>query len=432
MSPRVLISIVFVLAALPAAAQKQPVQPADFGKWESLGAGRLSPDGGWFAYDINRVNEQRELRVRRTGDDTARVFTFATGATFTGDSKWLGFSIGVSPEESERLTQQKKPVHNRFALLDLTTGDTMSIPAIASFQFSSDGRFVALRGYPPEGRNAADVVVRELATGRLATFGNVSDSEWSDVGALLAFTVQTVSGTGNGVQLYDAATGTLKVLDSSDDRYRGLAWRDEADDLVVLRSVTDSAYRDTTHHVLAWKRLRSASPASLRLDAAAAAGTGEPMRIAEHRPPSWSEDGATVYVGLRPREPKPVAARTAPPNAPDSANGANGQDSAKAGPPEEKASDVQVWHAQDVRIIPMQKSQEQIDLRRTLLAAWHPADGRGQSSDRRSSRSKLPNTAVQIMAMTIQFLKLNSKTLHGVGNFRSAPDGRMWYAKRYE
>jgi dipeptidyl aminopeptidase/acylaminoacyl peptidase len=372
MSQRLFFPILVVLAASPVLAQKQPVQPTDFGQWESLGAGRLSPDGRWFAYDVNRVNEHRELRVRRTSADSSRAFAFASGATFNGDSRWLGFSIGVSPEENERLTQQKQPVHMRFALLDLTTGDTMSVPEIASFRFSNDGRFVALRGYPAEGRTAADVVVRELATGRLATFGNVSEFDWSEAGSLLAFTVQTVSGTGNGLQLYDAVTGTLRVLDSSDDQYRGLAWREDADDLAVLRTVADSTFRDTTHHVLAWKRLRSASPSAFHLDPVSAQGLPAGMRIAEHRAITWSDDGAIVYIGLRPRDerkPKPAAPVA------DSAN-ANGQDTTKAKPTEEKISDVQVWHAQDVRIIPMQKSQEQTDLRRTLLAAWHTADGR--------------------------------------------------------
>ena len=32
---------------------------------------------------------------------------------------------------------------------------------------------------------------------------------------------------------------------------------------------------------------------------------------------------------------------------------------------------MQVWHASDVRIMPMQKVQEQQDLRRTLLTVWH-------------------------------------------------------------
>jgi dipeptidyl aminopeptidase/acylaminoacyl peptidase len=73
--------------------------------------------------------------------------------------------------------------------------------------------------------------------------------------------------------------------------------------------------------------------------------------VAEHRRPEWARDGSALFVGLRPR----VAAA-------DSAAKPNGT--------KEKVSDVQVWHARDVRIMPMQKVQEQQDLQRTLLAAW--------------------------------------------------------------
>ncbi|MGH7502212.1 MAG: alpha/beta fold hydrolase [Longimicrobiales bacterium] len=386
MSRRLFLTIaVCAVLAAPAVAQQQPVKPADFGQWESLGAGRLSPDGRWLAYDVNRVNERRELRVHGMAGDTTLAFLFATGATFTPDSRWLGFSIGLSPEETEKLTAEKKPVHSRFTLLDLSSGDTVSVPAIASFRFSADGRFVAMRGYPAEGRNAADVVVRELATARLATFGNVNEFAWSEVAPLLALTIETVSGTGNGVQIYNGASGELRVLDSSDQRYRGLTWRDDADDLAVLRTRADSAYRDTTHHVLAWKRLRGESPVALHLDpgtvpelsSASRNGTGsrnggEPLRIAEHRAPSWSADGETIYVGMRPREEasRPDSTVTA-----DSADAAAAQDTT-AKPVEEKRSEVQVWHARDVRILPMQKAQEQQDLRRTLLAAWHTGENR--------------------------------------------------------
>src|ERR1700693_6311921 len=45
-------------------AQKTPaVPPAAFGKWETLGAGDLSPDGKWLAYSIRRVSTDEELRI---------------------------------------------------------------------------------------------------------------------------------------------------------------------------------------------------------------------------------------------------------------------------------------------------------------------------------------------------------------------------------
>ena len=38
----------------PVAAQQLPPTPADYAKWETLGAATLSPDGRWIAYAISR------------------------------------------------------------------------------------------------------------------------------------------------------------------------------------------------------------------------------------------------------------------------------------------------------------------------------------------------------------------------------------------
>ncbi len=375
-----LAAILLVASAAPA---QQPVTPQDFGRWESLSGMQLSPDGRWIAYLVNRVNEESELRVRRIAGDSTRVFAFGTTPAFSADSRWLAFTIGVSTAERERLQQERKPVHARFALMDLATGDTLTVPAIASQSFSADGRFVALRGYPAEGAQDADLIVRQLATGTSTTFGNVTGSAWSDVASLLAFTVRATGGAGNGVQLWDAATGALRALDASASIYRGLAWREDADDLAVLRTRTDSLFRDTTHTVLAWKGLRrSAAAARLVLDPTTAAGLPADMRVSEDRTPVWSDDGATIWLGLRTREPAAAsgARRATAPGGPQAATDSTtpptaAQDSASKGE-EVKPSDVQVWHARDVRIMPMQKAQEQQDLRRTLLAAWHVSEGR--------------------------------------------------------
>ena len=40
----------------------EPVQPEDYGQWESLGSGTLSPNGQWLAVPISRVNRENETR----------------------------------------------------------------------------------------------------------------------------------------------------------------------------------------------------------------------------------------------------------------------------------------------------------------------------------------------------------------------------------
>jgi len=373
-------TLLAALLSAPASGQTPPsVRPADYARWESLGPGTLAPNGQWLAYVVNRVSEENELRLGAVARDTTVVIAYGTAPAFTGNSRWLAYAIGVSPSERDRLTRDKKPIRNAAGIRNLATGATEVIRDVSQFRFSGDGRFIAMRRYPAEGKRAADMIVQDLERGTKMTFGNVTEFAWSETRALLAFTVETEAGAGNAVQLYDASTGTVRVLDSSSSLYRMLAWRERSEDLAVLRSsVVEKEYKDTAHVVLAWERVASSSPNRRELQPAEAPGFPVGMRVAEHRRPEWARNGTIVYVGLRPRE---VA-----PRRPDSTGAAGVSGNGDGGPGQrpdtarakndEKPSDVQVWHAKDVRIMPMQKAQEQQDLQRTLLTAWHLDDGR--------------------------------------------------------
>jgi dipeptidyl aminopeptidase/acylaminoacyl peptidase len=360
--------------ALPLTAQSElpTVQPAAYDQFESAGSGSLSPNGEWLAYAVNRVDERNELRVRMIAADSTIVFPFGTAAAFSGDSRWFAALLGVSPAERERLTGQDSTVHLRVAVLDLRRGTTVEVPDIAAFEFSPNGAYLALRGYPPENARASDLIIRDLALSTNVSFGNVSGFAWAPDGALLALTLDTETGVGNAVQLYDATTGTLRVLDATGSRYRGLAWRDDSRDLAVLRTAPDSAFRDTAHVAIAWTSVNTTAAARVELHPARTAGFPPGMAVSAARDPSWAADGSIISVGLRPRV-AAVAGDTARPAAGDSA--ARRADTPDAAV-NSKVSDVQVWHARDVRIMPQQKVQEQQDMRRTLLSAWHVSTDR--------------------------------------------------------
>src|ERR1051325_8949498 len=91
--------------------------------------------------------------------------------------------------------------------------------------FSPDGRFVSMTRYAAEGKKTSEVLVHDLANGTRLSFSNVGEQAWAESGALLALTIDTDGGVGNGVQLYDARTGVVRALESSNAQYRGLAWR---------------------------------------------------------------------------------------------------------------------------------------------------------------------------------------------------------------
>lgn len=343
------VAFAFVVAA-PLVAQKPLITPKDFGKWETLGQYRLSPRGDWVAVNVNRVSEENELRIKGGPRDTTYVIGYATNPVFSADNRWVAYSIGVSSKERERLTRERKPIRNTFELRDLSTGATTTVNEISAFSFSPDGRFISMTRYAAEGKRTNDVLVQDLSTGARISFSNVSEQAWADAGALLALVIDTDGGVGNGVQLYDAATGVMRVLESSTSRYRGLAWRSKSTDLAVLRTSVDKAYKDTAHVLLAWTNIAGNEPGSLRLDPLGADSATFPagMRIADYRRPVWSSDGSILYFGIRKREAVADAIKKS----------------------DEKVSDVEIWHTNDVRMFPQQKAQENQDLRATLLTAW--------------------------------------------------------------
>ena len=153
------------------AQTKLPPTPAEYGQWETLvdaggggrgggGASGLSPDGKWLVYGINRSNGNNDLRVTKIADGTTKTIAFGTQPAFSSDSQWLAYSIGYSESQADRLRKDDKPVQNKLGLMNLATGEQTVIDAIQGYYFSPDGKYLAIRHYPPEaaaggGRGAA-------------------------------------------------------------------------------------------------------------------------------------------------------------------------------------------------------------------------------------------------------------------------------------
>ena len=345
--------------ALPLAAQaphatKPTLANADYAKWETLGSGALSPDGKWVAYDFRRGNGSTELHYRAADAMTEQIVRSATTPQFTSNSRWLLFTETPDTAGGGRGGRGGRGsvgggARNKVGVIDLRTGAQITFDDVSSFILSSDGSHVALRRSPLPGKRGSDVIVRDLDAGAELTFGKVAEIAWSDDGKLLAMVVDVDGHTGNGVQVLDTRTGSVRSLDAGDHEYTGLAWRNHSDDLAALRSRTDSAFADTSYVVLAWRGV-AARAARETYDFSNDGSFPAGMRVAAYRAPQWAEDGSMLIFGIAPRDPKVVAERRSP--------------------GELAPARVQVWHWKDLREFHQQEVSASQDRQRTTPVSW--------------------------------------------------------------
>ena len=385
-----------LLAAVPGGAQEtasesetvaepRALEPADYARWERLGFQRvLSRDGTWAAVTVRRVDGSSELQLLAL-QSAADAVVLPQGATpaFSHDGAWLAYRVVKSEAERERLVEAQEPVRTDAALLRLGEAEPTIVEGVRGFALSGSGAAIAMHRYPEEGAESSPLVVRDLATGADLVFGNVEDFAWQEEGDLLAMVVTTPDRVGNGVQLYDASTGALRVLDSARVAHSGLSWRDESSDLAYMQEVEAEAWEGGTHRLIAWRDLAAGGTRSV-LEPARVEELGTAWGVAAHRAPEWSEDGQRIFFDLQRRaavdsgeaeeaDSEEADSREATEPDADAAgeDGNGGSTSAPAGEPE---SNVQIWHSRDERIQPMQRVFEDQDRQRGYLTVWNLAN----------------------------------------------------------
>jgi len=384
--------LLLALSSTLTAQTQSPPGFADYGKWETLSQpgsrGGFSPDGEWVVYGINRSNRDNELRITKLADGNTEVVPFGARPTYSSDSRWLAYSIGKSEAEQEKLRSQEKPVQNQLGLRNLETGESSTVDGVDSFSFSPDGAYLVMRRYAPErprgasagGGSGSDdgapgrtIMVRQLATGRDMTFGNVAQFAWQDVedSHLLAMVISAEGKIGNGVHLFDAETSELRVLESSNAVYGNLVWREDSADLAVLRGKTDEGKDGPTQVILLWTGVDGNGELHT-FDSTTDSTFPQGMRTVPFRPLSWSADGEVLFFGIAEWADEEVPAEKG-----EEEEGAAEEDADEADSPDQAddPSTVEIWHWTDTFVMPWQKIHAPQDRERNLLAAWHVGSG---------------------------------------------------------
>lgn len=366
--PAVILFTLFAASAL--FAQKQKLEPEDYDQWERITSTQLSPNGNWFAYNIEPMDGDGWLIIKKVGSDSTGEHKFMHGIqpTFSENSKWAAFKIGVSEDAQEKLKEQKKPVHYKLALMNLATTEVDTLGQINDFSFSDDSKYLAMQKYKPEEvkTDGTDLILRKLSSGTNQLIGNVAEYSFNDSGSLLAIRVDASEKLGNGVHLYDLEEQSVSVLDSDTTSYKHLEWSDEGSSLAFMKARTDEDYKEDVYLVYAFQNLED-DKEKMVFDQRSASAFPDSFRVVSYRAPYWSEDRERLFFGIKKWEKKDKTEADSTDAKADSAKTEKSDDDLDP-------TNVEVWHWKDAKIQPRQEITANIDQEANFMSAWHLGD----------------------------------------------------------
>jgi len=399
----VLLLVVSLSPAVNSSQEKEAVQtpksPRPIGfldilAWKTISSNAIAPDGQWFGYRLSPLEGDGEFVFRQT--QGSKELRFPAGESrmgqigFSHDGKFAVFMTHPTAKETTALRRDRKTIYTKANILNLATGEKVEYDRIRSFSFSRDNpAWLALHKAAPESQarerdrwTGSDLILRELSTGKELTFGNVSEFSFDKKGRWMAFVIDAMGMTGNGVQLRNMETGAVLSLDNDKANYRSLAWSEEGEALACLKGKEDKAFEDKMHSLVCFLGFSGTGSGS-DLAAGIQKITYDPkedkafppdMTISSNRNPQWTEDLGAVLFGIHePRKKQPGAtpapagegAAPATPATPPPAAGAD-----------EDMPDLVLWHYQDQRLQSQQQVQATSDQNFSYLSEYRIKDRR--------------------------------------------------------
>jgi dipeptidyl aminopeptidase/acylaminoacyl peptidase len=381
-------------AQQPAAAGKRPLTMEDLLSWKGIRFPTLSNDGRWMAYVLAPNEGDAEVVVRGTAATAAETrvaigeppagFGGGGGLAISGNNRWAAYTIYPKAEDAKKARRDRRTLPTKVGIIELATGTKREFDRVRSFRFAGDrSNVIALQLMPPDApaggapapaASGSVMQLIDLTGGAPITIAGVGEYSFDESGQFLAYTTDQRDMLGNGVQVRDMTSGVVRALDGEKAMYRRLTWADSGDALAVIRSVADSASKDTLSTVLGWARIASRTPTTVSINEKSA-GITRNLVVSADRAPRWNDAQTVLYFGLRDPRPALPPSTGAPlaggANAPAPGAGAGGQ-VAPAKQDDETPSLI-LWHWKDPRLQSAQQVQENADRSFSHLAAWHLA-----------------------------------------------------------
>ena len=320
----------------------------------------LSPDGKWLAYPLLTTEGEGELIVKSTKDTTTRKFSVGgdnqASFEFSEDGQWIAIRQASSYKEIKGAAKVPgKQLFDKLLLVNLATGKTTTFEKAGAFSFNGKASSCLALAMVKEKKSDdiknSELLLVELKTGKIQDIGDVGEFAFNKPGTFLAYTTETPNKTGNGLFLLSVATRQTSVLDNDKMNYKSLNWKEEGDAFAVLKTKKDTTWKTLVGAVIGVKNL-GAEPTTVIYDPAKDSLTfPKRMTVSSNRAPVWSDDLTRVFFGIASLKPEKKPS--------DSLKKSAGDDTVKP--------EMIIWNGKDPRL----QSRQQIEETQDREFSWY-------------------------------------------------------------
>ena len=363
-----LVTLMLLLSFTSLKAQKKKlIKPEEYGKWELLRNNAISKDGNWSSYQIDKVNKDKTTFLYNINQKTTNSYLNAANAKFSQTGSWFVYEkvLNGKKQKSKNKEEKKEELEiNDKILVNLTTADTLLLQGVIKYRFSEKDSYLAMLR-KNEGVNT--LLIQDLKTQSQISFGNIKSFAWQKQEELLAMIVETKDSIANGIQLYDASTGVLKVLDQSTHIYSHLEWGEESDYLFAIKAINQERSEEVSYQLLHWKGFSKLNPIFSRFNPSETDLFPGDRRILPKNI-KISDDGNRVFFETFSWIQTEKEEKNKEENKGD--NSKSNEKKTEEGEDYE-APDLEIWHSKDELMITQQKKSANRDSEEPILYVWH-------------------------------------------------------------
>ena len=353
-----------LLLTFSALGQKKVLDHPDFDIWNTIESPRISRDGQWVMYSLEKGEADNHLKIRDGQGNLVFENERGYNGRFTYDSRFALFTIKAWQDEVKALKRQKTKKDDMpkdtLAILNLSSKELTKIPMVRGYKLPAKwSGFMAyqLEPYKVEkgsdekkagAKNGYHTVLRNMATGAQDTLKYVEQYQFAEEEKVLAYVLSDATAASAGVYVRALEAGQAnQVFSAPKAKYGGIRLSPSGEKLAFVADLDTTKALLRPDALYSWKT--GMDTAEKVVDAESAP---EGYRVSANRSISYSEDETKLFFGLR-----------TPPILKDTSL------------LDEEIVNVEVWTYNEPRLYTVQELQVNSDKNKSYLTAIHLDEG---------------------------------------------------------